>query len=740
MLRKIAKQRWPIAIGLFITLTVTLMQIGNSQLLRRYVERLDLYLYDIRLEVLLPDEPVVHPDIYIADIDERSLAQLGRWPWSRVTMARLVDELAEAGVKVAAFDILCTEAEENSAQKLLDDLALREMLDPEIREQLTTLVDEVDNDKYLAGHLNKLKVVLGYVFHSRAQGKGKLGYPVTKIPEELSSRLTVPARPGYSAALKVLQRRAAESGFLNAETDPDGIIRRMPMVMRYKNGLYPSLSLVAAQQFLGVRRIAPDYLDIGERVTIQAIDLGERSLPTDRYGQMSIAFQGGTHTYPYISVAEIMSGRYRGGKLDGALVFIGSTVPGLFDVRATPLSAEYPGVETHAVVADSIISQKIPYKPAWEIGALVVLLISLGTVLSVLQPMLRPIWLGVTTLLAYLGVVGGNYYLWVSKLFDLTQVTPLLLVSSIFLWNLINTLIRENRERKAVTSMFGQYVPSEYVQTIMESPDSYDMEGDSRFMSVMFADIRGFTDMSEKLTAQELKMVLNRFFTPITKSIFDNRGTIDKYVGDMVMAFWSAPMPDEEHRLHAIQAAFAMQAAIVELKKEFAAEGLPEIDMGIGINSGEMNVGDMGSTYRRAYTVLGDAVNLGSRVESLTKFYGASLLVTAATQEGASEYVYRFADRIRVKGKLEPVTIYEPLCPVTEASAKLYDALDKFHSGLEHFRQQDWSTAREIFQGCLEEPEWQNTHLIQLYLDRIDTMEVQGPGPEWDGVYTHTSK
>lgn len=739
-MNNIVKQRWPILIGIFITILVTLLQTSTSPLLQRYLQRMDMYLYDIRLEALLPATPDIHPDIYIADIDEKSLAELGRWPWSRIIVAQLVEELARAGVKVAAFDILFTEAEENSAQRLLEDLAIRDLLAPHFREQLTALSAEVDNDKYLAGHLRKLKVVLGYVFHSRAQGKGKLGYPITKIPVELSSRLTVPTRPGYSAALQVLQRRAAEGGFINAETDVDGIIRRMPMVMRYKNGLYPSLSLVSAQQYLGIRRIAPDYLDIGERVTIEGLKLGESILPTDRYGHMSIAYKGGAQTYPYISVSEIMTGRYRGGKLEGALVFIGSTVPGLFDVRSTPLSAEYPGVETHAVVADSIIQQRIPYKPAWEIGAVVFLLVSLGLVLSILQPLLRPIWLGISTTLAFGGVVGGNYYLWSVKLFDLTQATPLLLVASLFLWNLVNTLIKENLQRKAVTSMFGQYVPAEYVDAIMDSPDGYSMEGDSRVMSVMFADIRGFTNMSEKLTAGELKMVLNRFFTPVTKAIFDNRGTIDKYVGDMVMAFWSAPLEDADHRLHAIQAAFAMQDAITELKKEFAEEGLPAIDMGIGINSGEMNVGDMGSTYRRAYTVLGDAVNLGSRVESLTKFYGASILVTEATKAGASEYLYRFADRIRVKGKLEPVTIYEPVCLLDDASSNILEAAEQFEAALELYRNRQWNKAGLQFQQCMKSSAGHNQHLLQLYLDRIAAMKEEDPGVEWDGVYTHTSK
>ncbi len=740
-MKALIEKRAAILIGLVLTVGIMAIEISNTPLLERYLDRIDNILYDFRMQVLLPPKALLSDKIVIVDLDEKSLLEHGQWPWSRKIVAHLVEEMALAGVKVAAFDVVFAEPEQNAADSLIEDLALRGMLAPAREKMLQEVSPSVSNDKYLSSYLRKTDVVLGYVFHDDEEIKaGKLGYPITRLRGDMSSRLTAVVRDGYSAALDILQRNAKDSGFINVLPDSDGLIRRAPLILQHDDGLYPSLALAAVMYYTDTRRIRPMYQDIGELVSFQGVQLGDRYIATDGIGRMSLGFKGGAKSYQYVSAADVISGMYRNGGLKDKLAFVGTTVLGLSDVRAIPLSQSYPGVEVHATVADNIINQDMPYKPSWEPGVLLVLLAALGFLVSLVQPFLRPLWLVTSALVALAFVMLSNFYLWQVYRFDLTMVTPWLLIILLSLWNGVSTLLKENTQRLAITAMFGQYVPAEHVNAMLNDPERYSMDGDNRLMSVMFADIRGFTNMSEKLTAQELKMVLNRFFTPITRVIFENQGTIDKYVGDMVMAFWGAPLEDAGHSSHAIMAGFAMHEEIRKLKLEFAAEGLPEIDMGIGINTGNMNVGDMGSEYRRAYTVLGDAVNLGSRVESLTKFYGSLFLVTESTKLAAPEYIYRQVDNIRVKGKLEPVKIFEPLCLAQQASADLLSGVERYSQALELYGSQRWDQAETLFTQLQSNSAHQNPHLPGIYLQRIAELRHQDLGSDWDGVYIHTSK
>lgn len=738
--RHLVKRRWAVAVGLAFTTIVAMLEMSTNPLVQKYLDRLDYVLYDLRFEVLLGQKKSEMSNIYIADIDEKSLKAHGQWPWSRKTIAKFIEELSLAEVKVVAFDVVFAEPEVNSVDKLLDDLEIRGKLTSEVSDKISPLKSEVDNDQYLAGYLRKTKVILGYVFHDDQVQVGKLGRPVNQLRGDLNEKLTVRHMTGYAAALRVLQRRARDGGFINVVPDNDGIIRRVPLVIRHGNAIYPALSLAAAQHFLDVRRIKPEYEEYGESINFLGITLGDRLIKTDRRSHLTIGYRGPGKTFPYVSIADIIAGKYRNGELKDSLIFVGTTVKGLSDLRATPLDQNYPGVEIHASIVDSIINDNIVTKPHWEFSALIGVLFGLGVILSLIQPFLRPMWLLFTGLGSLALVIFANFEFWMLRDFDLTLIGPVVLVLAILSWNLLFNLIRESVHREEVTSMFGQYVPANYVDQMIQSPESFNMEGESKELTVMFGDIRGFTNMSEKLTAAELKRVLNRFFTPVTGAIFDNQGTIDKYVGDMVMAFWGAPIDDPEHRKHALEAAFAIKACIVELKKEFAEEGLPNIDMGVGLNSGIMNVGDMGSSYRRAYTVLGDSVNLGSRVESLTKFYGSELLITEYTREGVDGFVYRYVDYIRVKGKEEPVTLFEPVLPMAEASEAMIAAVDRFNAVIEQYKQRQWSAVIEALESLRENPEFQNTRLLELYLERAQEFQDNDPGEDWDGVYTHLSK
>jgi len=339
---------------------------------------------------------------------------------------------------------------------------------------------------------------------------------------------------------------------------------------------------------------------------------------------------------------------------------------------------------------------------------------------------------------AMLLAVAGNFYLWNKLNLDLPLAAIILLVVVLTMLNLGYGFLRENASRKLLKGMFDQYVPPAHIDRMMSDPSAYQFEGEQKELTVLFSDIRSFTNISETLSAAELKGFLNSYFTPITQIIFDNEGTIDKYVGDMVMAFWGAPIDDERHAYHAVLTALKMQQMTQRLRDEFSKKGWPAVEIGVGLNSGPMNVGDMGSSYRRAYTVLGDSVNLGSRLESITKFYGAKILLGEHTQALAPEFIYRYVDRIQVKGKNEPVRVYEPLCLQKDMTSALSAELTQYEAAHQLYMEQQWDAAAAAFSELIQS--YPEQKLYQVYKDRVADLRQENLPHDWDGVFRHTQK
>jgi len=342
---------------------------------------------------------------------------------------------------------------------------------------------------------------------------------------------------------------------------------------------------------------------------------------------------------------------------------------------------------------------------------------------------------GVISLSLYMAF---NYYLWIYNRFDLSQASIFVLIGGLTILNIAVGFFQESSRRRELKDMFGQYVPPAHIDKMVSEHDHDAFASDTRDMTVLFSDIRSFTSISEGLSAEELKQMLNEYFTPITQIIFENEGTIDKYVGDMVMAFWGAPLEDPEHRKHAIEASIAMLEKTEALKAEFRAKGFPEVNIGVGINSGQMNVGDMGSVYRRAYTVLGDAVNLSSRLESLTKFYGVKCLVGEETIRGLEEeYSFREIDRIQVKGKEEPVNVYEPIGKTNDLDEAALQALNQHNRAVDDYRARRFDEALKGFQSLNElNPQ----HIYQIYIERIEEINEAELPEDWDATFRHLSK
>jgi len=724
-----------VALSLSLVFIWLALNVGQNSGL---MTRIEYLLYDWRFNLMLPWTKRESSDhkIAIIDIDEDSVVEQGRFPWSRHTIAKLVDKLGEAGVVVTAFDVVFSEAEVNPVQRLhhIGGDSVTAVASPQVWQNIAT---SVDADARFAHSLGEQDVVLGFFFQDEAQYKnGQLPKGLFTVPEDWQNRLVVTHRPGYTGNLPVLQSAASGGGFVTMFPDFDGTVRRAPLVIRYGDQLFPSLSLAAAMRYLFLDELTPSVAQVGDVLTMTSLAVSDFPAPTDPQGFVRVPYQGGAYTYPYYSATDVLEGRLPPGVLEGAVVFVGTSAIGLADLRSTPMGPQYPGVEVHANILDALLSGGFAQKPDWEAGATILQLLLISLLVIVWLPRLGPQLM----LVSALGIISltlvFNFYVWLQGI-DLPYGSSLLLTIALTMVFVADGFLKENASRKMLKGMFDQYVPPAHIDQMMSNPDGYSFAGESKELTVLFSDIRSFTNISESLTAQELKLMLNTYFTPITKEIFDHHGTIDKYVGDMVMAFWGAPVADDNHRYHAVVTALRMQEVTEQLKVLFKAQGLPEINIGVGVNTGMMNVGDMGSSYRRSYTVLGDAVNLGSRLESITKFYGAKILIGEETYDHIKGVVCRFVDKIQVKGKEEAIRVYEPIGLEGDVPVAVLTELAAYEQAYGLYIEQRWADSEVAFRQLKSE---YDRVLYDVYLERIADLKHQTLPDHWDGTFRHTSK
>lgn len=732
----------PVIAGLLLVLLALVLQIIAlnlpGSLPAHLLDRADTLVYDWRIATFPPKRPAGVP-IVIVDIDEYSLKKEGRWPWPRDKMAALVKALEAQGVAQVGFDVVFSEAEDNPVNRVLAGPGLSAAA----RQELSSIQGNYDSDQHFAESLRQ-NVVLGYMLHN-AQGiaVGALPPAFLEVEPADAEHLAITMMPDYTSNLPLLMKNAVSAGFFSTLPDEDGVIRRSPLLLRRGQSLYTALPLEMARVYLKAPFIKLQTVKSGDQLRVESLLLGDRRVRTDEAGLALVPYKGRQKSYPYVSATRVLQGEVPAQSLRGAIVLVGTSALGLADLRTTPLETGYPGVEVHANLLDTILQSSAShnyffYRPDWEPGATFILLLITGIGLTLLLPRQGPGTMLFVSASWMILLVLGNALLWKFAHLDLPVAILLIPAFLIACFNIAYGFLRANSQKREIQAMFGQYVPPQHVERMLANPDAISLEGEQREMTVLFSDIRSFTTISEKLAAAELKSLLNRFFTPITEIIFKHQGTIDKYVGDMVMAFWNAPLNDAGHAEHAIATALAMLEKVEELKPEFAEAGLPEVNIGIGINTGLMNVGDMGSNYRRAYTVLGDAVNLGARLEGVTKFYGVKLLIGEKTQEQAPQFLYRLVDKIIVKGKREPIRVYEPVCRIEKASDARKERVARHNDAMGYYFAQQWDMAEQLFRELsAQDPE---RRLYKLYIERIRDLKTTTLPVGWLGVYEHTSK
>jgi adenylate cyclase len=756
-----------------------------------FIHRLELDALDTRFRLRPARDAHPDPRIVIVDIDQRSQEVLGRWPFSRAEFAHMLDALRADGAAVVSFDITFSKPDESSApiRDLASQLAAEEQqqgvrLDPRVRQDLARLASASDPDDQFAGAIRRFgPVVVGNFFlYSEADLEGVSEQSLDRYANILSDfpfpqeraenpktgpddlvRLMQSYAPwgltprGTQANLETLSAALldahGQTGFFNVEPDPDGVVRHALLVLPYGRSkdpadwdLYASLDVQTVRLFLHVPddQMSVDFGPAG----ISEIEFGPQlAAYPDPIGRLLINYQGPVRTYQYVSMADVVKGTFPPGTFTGKIVLVGASATGIGDLRSTPYGGvDYPGVEIHANVIDNILNrhslERGPTQVAWDLALIFFFGIPVGVWLAFGRPGL--LWTPLLLLAVFaLGVYDAFLHAWWLN-FTMPALT---LVSNVGLVALYRALVEE-KEKRRVRGAFRQYLSAEVIRRLLESPEL--LEPRRTEITVMFSDVRGFTTISEKLDAQELAALLNQYLTNMTRIVFDRGGTLDKYIGDAVMAFWGAPIEQADHAANACRAAVEMLQRLAPLQRQWEAEGKPRVDIGIGLHTGAASVGNMGSSLRYGYTALGDTVNLASRLEGLNKDYGTHILVSQSTFEevtaraaegnGAAQFVFRELDLIRVKGKTQPVGLYELLGSrdALANAADLDERLAEFARGRALYRERRWVDAREVFAGIAER--WADDGPARVFQERCEGFLVEEPDGAWDGVFTMTHK
>ncbi|WP_435628260.1 CHASE2 domain-containing protein [Candidatus Ferrigenium straubiae] len=736
------------AILIGLGLLIVLFFAGNAANFYRlnFVDRLSAILYDYRLQLTMPR--TVDDRIVILDIDEKSLKEEGRWPWSRDRLSLLMDKLFDRhNVAVVGFDVVFAEKDESSGLKVLKKIGQEQLKgDAQFQATLAQIQPQLEYDSLFAGEIKNRNVVLGYYLTSQKGGNisGALPEPVFPAGTFKGRPIGFTTWSGYGANLPELQKAAASAGHFNPLVDADGVVRRVPMVAEFGGNYYESLSLAMVRTLLGQPALLPGFAEgkTNGYGGLEWLELdsvaGRLKIPVDDEVATFVPYRGRQGSFRYISIADVLHDRVDIAQLKNKIVLVGTTAPGLMDMRATPVAEVYPGVEVHANMISGILDQNLKEHPAYMVGAEVVWLLLMGIALSILLPQMSPARAILVSVFMFAVTLGMSLAIWHYGALLFPVASSLLMIALIFALDMSYGYFVESRTKRQITGLFGQYVPSELVEEMAEHPESVSMEGESREMTILFSDVRGFTTISEGLDPKELTLLMNEFLTPLSRVVYKHRGTIDKYMGDCIMAFWGAPLPDENHARHAILAGIEMQAALKALQPHFKERGWPEIHIGVGINSGRVSVGNMGSEVRVAYTVMGDAVNLASRLEGITKQYGVGVVVGENTRNAVTDFVYRELDHVRVKGKDKPVAIYEPIGLLSEVGKALQDEVKLFHEVRRLYRKQDWDQAElQLMNLQRMSPE---TALYGIYTERIAYFRKNPPPADWDGVFVFQTK
>jgi adenylate cyclase len=732
----------------------------------------DIEQRSLDLRFAMRGKRAVDPRIVIVGIDEKTLQKIGAYPLPRSTYAALVRQLHAAGASVIGFDMTFPTPASNESLAMLARLR-RELgpnVSPEFQKKIEQLQQKSDADAEFGAALKDAgNVILGHLFLDAERAKSadpKLAEAYFNIvwaksfPQVLKAssgkqdfdlgRAWIqgggPVAAGVEANLPQLAEAAASYGFFNIGPDADGTLRRALFAIRYQDqDFFPSLDLQLLRQYENIpdQQIAAHISANGlERIQFGAHELRPRTDAT-----ALINYVGPFHSYPHYSMIDVLQGTLPADTFRNKIALVGGTALGIGDLRNTPFQKQdtgYMGVEVHANIIDNLLHTSEPHRTFLIRGFReeiidIAVIVLFGAGLGFWFGRIRPLVATVTALVVLAIFLWFVYYSFVHWGRWFSLVIPALTLIGSYASITSFRVIFEEREKRKIRKTFSQYLSPGVIALIEKDPQKYIRPGgEVKDLTVMFSDIRDFTTLSEGMTPDELVHLLNEYLSAMTDILFENLGTLDKYIGDAIMAFWGSPYPQEDHAYRACCCALQMTARLEELNRNWVAKGGRRISIGIGLNTGPVNVGNMGSDKRLAWTVMGDHVNLASRLEGMTKEYRARVIISEGTYAQVShQFVAREVDKIRVKGKKKPVTIYELLAPASERQTHAA-LLERYNAALNAYRNQQWTEASgkfgELLALCPDDGP------TQVLLQRCIEFREEAPPQDWDGVYVMKSK
>ncbi len=712
---------------LLLILGISCLQLAFYIWRPAFIAQIDYKIYDSLLRLHAGGTPSPLP--VIVDIDEASLAEYGQWPWPRYIMARLVANLAEQGAAVTAFDVILSEHDRTSPVRLKKDLKTHLDFDADFKDLPEDLQDY---DILFTTVLDPAYTVLAFYTTDKASNTA-LPQGV-KFVEQYPLGAVNPASGINRAAgglfpLPEFSERAS-LGAINSFTDFDGLVRSVPLLSQIEGRIYPSLALRA----LMLQQNVKSLVLAGDEDGLNSIKLGKTSIPVKPNGALPLLYRGGAGQYPYYSVKDVMEGKLPPDALKDRIALVGTSSAGLLDIRSTPFEAVLPGVEVHATVIDNILNDRYISIPPWSLGA--------QAIAVLLCSVLAGFLFGRGTMPVYsiggLCMLGAVWGASIALFRNGVYFSPLFVTMAIIISGLLIISLRvwgEEVQKRAIQAAFGRYVAPEVVERIVNEGAEV-FSGEEKEVSILFTDLRGFTSISEKLSPSQVVRLLNRYFTPMTALVRNNKGTLDKFIGDALMAFWNAPLDVAEHPKMALQTVMQMTQTLKELNPELKKEFGIELRMGAGLHCGKVSVGNMGSNELLSYTIIGDSVNLASRIEGLTSTFGVPALVSGELREKCGD-AWHFAqlDSIMVKGRTQPVDIYLPLGE-DEANTRKKE-LETHTLARQLYTEGSFANALEMFEAL--HAEYPEQKMYNVYLERCQHF-LQNPPPPGQLVWQMTSK
>jgi adenylate cyclase len=722
-----------------------------------FTEFLELKFYDLKFRYRGPVAPP--KEVVILAIDDDSLKTVGRWPWSREDISRLIATLKATGPRVIALDIIFAEKEETAAVRTLNNLrqeiTQRGKASPEILALLAQEEQKADVDRRLVQVIGQgTPTILGFFFRGVGGTAGGLQperllgpsvirastYNLVRLLDTEPSRLPLMGAVDAEINLPEITTVAAGGGYFNMIPDRDGTIRWLPLTIIYGPDVFAPMSLVAMQHYKG----KPPLGITLSRLGVEEIRLGPQTIPVDRYGRMLINYLGPPGAVRTYSAAAFMEGRLPPEAFKDKIVLVGATAVGIYDLRVTPFSGICPGVEVQATIIENLLHQRFITTPRYALFQALLTVLGLGLLMGLILPRLSAIQGFIFAMVLVEGFVAINYLLFSRLGLQLELFYPLAEIVLIYLGVTMQRFLAEERERERVKKAFESYVAPTVVQQMLKHPERLRLGGERREITVLFTDIRGFTTMSENLDPEALVSLLHDFLNPMSNIIINQQGTIDKYMGDAIMALFGAPLEQPDHARLACRAALEMVATLKELNEQWVKQGRPPLRVGVGVNTGPVAVGNMGSDRLFDYTAVGDNVNLGSRLEGLNKYYGTSIVISQATADlldggghGEGQFILRELDLVKVKGKLKPLEIYELLGEGT-ADADLANFLELYHRARALFKERRWQESASAFAEVLKfRPE---DIPSRNYLGLSEKYLLEPPGADWQPVRTMDEK